>query len=178
MHCGICGYCALRFGLSMLFNAIFKKSCLHTLQNRSLITINLYLSLPSASVGCLDLFPRIPACAHRCLFFLWLPLHFYWIIHVWWQELDKGSYSWRGLARTEREPWLSKGWHDAMRCDAKINEARIQQTEPQLNMSFLLSAHGRSFTIQYDGWTVSQAAEERDHFSLTEISSEIKITRS
>lgn len=28
------------------------------------------------------------------------------------------------------------GWHYAMRCDAKLNEARIQQIEPQLNLSF------------------------------------------
>lgn len=30
------------------------------------------------------------------------------------------------------------GWHDAMRCDAKMNKAHIQQTEPQPKLSFLL----------------------------------------
>ena len=33
------------------------------------------------------------------------------------------------------------GWHDAMRCDVKINEAHIEQIEPQLELTFLLSAY-------------------------------------
>lgn len=120
-------------------------------------------------MGCLDLFPRIPACAHRCLFFSGYLCIFTELFMCGGKNWTKGSYSWRGLARTEREPWLSK-WHDAMRCDAKINEARIQQIEPQLNVSFLLSAHGRSFTIRWmDGSARSRSERERPFFSDRDI---------
>ena len=91
------------------------------------------------------LVPRIPVCDHRRLF---LSGHICTLTEKYmcggknWTK----AHSWRGLARTEREPWLSKFWDgtmrcDAMRSDAKINEAHIQQTEPQPKLSFLLSAH-------------------------------------
>lgn len=109
------GYCAPRFGLSMLFNAIFN-ICTYIAQNCSLISIGLYRSLPSASMACLDLFPRIAACAHSCLFFS----GYLCIFTVWWQELHKRLIHIHGGLLADRTGALAEQGMarcDAMRCE-------------------------------------------------------------
>lgn len=76
-----------------------------------------YMSLRLSSMISLYLVPRIPVCDHRRLF---LSGHICTLTEKYmcggknWTK----AHSWRGLARTERQPWLSRFWDGTMRCDA------------------------------------------------------------
>lgn len=103
---------ASRFSRNIIYNIC---------QNRSLITISfgicrsLRLSFDNHVLGSTH-----PCLRPWALVFVWPHLYFDWKIHVWWQELDKGSFmAGFGADRTGALAEQILGWHDAMRCDAK-----------------------------------------------------------
>lgn len=119
-----------------LFNAIFKKSFSKHLPKSQPYQF-LYLSLRSSSMICLYLVPRMAVClfarigAYFGLATSVLCLKYTCVVAKTGQRLIHG----RVLARTEREPWLSKilGWHDTMRCDAMRRSTRLISSKLSLS---------------------------------------------
>lgn len=100
-----------------------------------------------ASMISLYLVPRIPVCDHKRLF---LSGHICTLTEKYmcgcknWTK----AHSWRGLARTEREPWLSKF------CDAMRRSTRLTSSKLSLSQSCLSAVRPRMMIQTAVGWIV------------------------